>query len=405
MEHKNFDIIIAGGGMGGMVCAISLAKLGLQIAVIERGSVPDLTNKAYDGRNTALNKASTRMLNKLGIVHYAQDYMQPINDILVSDGTVRKGASSLFLHFDHKDIGEEPLGYFIQNPDLREALLQTVSNYDNITCFYNHNIEKIEHPSANKVLLKTDKTNFEAPLLIGADGRGSSIRIMSNIDVVKKSYDQKGIVTTILHDKPHEGLAQEFFLPSGPFAMLPLTGNQTSLVWTEKTNIADALVKMPQDVFLYEVKRRFGTYLGEIKQSGPILTYPLSFMKTETLIAKRTALIGDAAHGIHPISGQGFNLGLRDIAVLCDLIKEQRQCGLDMGCDVMLEKYNQLRQCDITMLSAITDGLNMFFSNDNIIITSARRIGLGLVQNIPALKQYFMRHATSDIGDLPELMQ
>ena len=404
-KDNSFDIIIAGGGMGGMVCAIALARLNLKIAVIEQAAPPDLVNKSYDGRNTALNKASVRMLKKLNIWDHAQEFMQPINDILVSDGTVHKGASSLFLHFDHQDIGDEPLGYFIQNPDLRNALITVVTSQKNIHCFYSEKSTQITYNASHSITLTTNKNNYTAPILIAADGRESLVRTLSGIDVTTKDYQQKGIVTTIRHEKPHDGIAQEFFLPSGPFAMLPLTGNKTSLVWTEASHIADALTKMPQDVFLYEIKRRFGNGLGDIQQSGPILTYPLRFHKTETLIAKNIALIGDAAHGIHPIAGQGFNLGLRDIAVLCDLIHAQQQCGLPLGCNIMLEKYNHLRQCDITALGAITDGLNSLFSNDNAVITFARRVGLDVVENMPLLKQYFMKHATSEIGDLPSLMQ
>ncbi|MEM6602671.1 MAG: UbiH/UbiF/VisC/COQ6 family ubiquinone biosynthesis hydroxylase [Pseudomonadota bacterium] len=401
---KTYDVIIAGGGMAGMVMALCLAKIGLSPLIIEKAPAPDLTKKEYDGRNTALNSASIVMLQNLKIWDKLEPFAQPINDIIVSDGTVRGGASSFFLHFDHRHLGETPLGYFVENPDFRAVLQEEINASDQIDMLFEEHIEDISY-EREKIALKTQKSIYDAKLLIAADGRNSFVRSMTDISVARKSYDQKGIVTTILHEKDHEGIAQEFFLPSGPFAMLPLKGYKTSLVWTERTEVADALIAQPEDVFLYEVRRRFGDSLGALTQTGPIISYPLTFSKVSRLYDRRIALIGDAAHGIHPIAGQGFNLGLRDIGVLTDLIEKYLQVGLDYGSDVLLKEYDRKRQCDIFLLGCVTDRLDWLFSNNNIALTYLRRCGLAIVNETPYLRNFFMKHATSQLGDLPKLMR
>ena len=403
---QDYDVLIAGGGLAGMVTALSFAHIGLKSCIVERGTQASLLRKDYDGRNTALNITSVRMLKRLGIWSFIKEFAQPILDIIVSDGTLRQGASSYFLHFDHQFVGNQPLGYFIQNPDIRSGLLQTIALHsDKIDIHYEQDILSIDNHLSEKIILHTHDKILTGKLLIGADGRSSHIRTLSGINITQKSYGQKGIVTTVAHELPHEGIAQEFFLPSGPFAILPLTGNQCSLVWTEQSHIADALLQASPDVFTYELRRRFGDSLGKLTQIGKILSYPIHFHHAHSFYTKRTALVGDAAHSVHPIAGQGFNLGLRDIAVLTDIMHENHYAGLDIGTEIPLRKYHDLRHFDIMALSLVTDGLNRLFSNDNACVTTMRRVGLGIVNEIPVLRNFFMRHATAVVGDLPSLMR
>ena len=407
MEHKNYDVVIVGGGMAGMVMALCLKRAGLHTLILEQSQADDLTQKHYDGRNTALNAASVVMFENLDLWQDCLSFAQPINDIIVSDGTVRGGASSLFLHFDSDYIGDKPMGYFIQNPDLRHVLIEKITQYpEYITIKYSQKIlDIVQNDSENKISVHTNDEKYTAKILIAADGKKSLVRTLLNIPITEKSYGQSGIVTTITHEYDHQGVAQEYFMPSGPFAMLPLMGNQTSLVWTEQTLIADALLKQPKDVLLYEIRRRFGDSLGKIDQVGCVLSYPLSAHYAHNFYKNRCVLIADSAHGIHPISGQGFNLGLRDIGVLYDLILSYQHSGLDIGGDAILSEYEKKRQFDIHALRYITDGLNLIFSNDNKLMTLSRRLGLKIVDNIPVVRDYFIKHASGQMGNLPQLMR
>lgn len=405
MTQKKYDFIIIGGGLAGMLMALALVKLDFKILLLEKEKAPNLTKKIYDGRNTALNNASVRFLKNLGIWEEALPFAQPINDIIVSDGTVRKGASSLFLHFDAKHIDETEMGFFIENPDLRQILQEKIQEYpEKIDVFYGQDLKSVQSDK-QKFIVTTKDNDYEGRFLIGADGRFSWVRDEFDISISEHSYGHTAIVTTIKHELPHEGVAQEFFLPDGPFAMLPLTGNRMSLVWCEKDQRAKSMVKMPKDVFLYEVRRRFGDSLGKLELDSNIISYPLRRHHAATMVGDRMALIADAAHGIHPISGQGLNLGIRDIAVLYDLIQEQVKNGLDIASPLVLELYEKKRQFDIQALLNITHGLNKIFANDNIIVQTGRRLGLGLVNKMPKLRNFFIRHATGDMGDLPSLMR
>lgn len=403
---KNFDIIIIGGGSIGLVCALSLAHQGLSVLVLDKSDGIVKTNHAFDGRNIALNSASVRLFDTLGVWESLKHTAQPINDIIVSDGTLLHGASESFLHFDATHINQESFGYFALNPDIHRALINRAKSKSRITLQYDAHITAIHH-TENTVKI-TDNHNhvFQGKLLIAADGKQSFIRNHANIDTHGHNYGQTAIVLAVSHEKPHHGIAQEFFLPSGPFAILPLIGNQSSLVWVEKTHIAQAFLNASDDVFQYELERRFGNYLGDLKIISKKFSYPLVSQIANSITAQRTILIGDAAHSIHPISGQGFNLGVRDIAYLADIVQYHHYAGLDIGSDLVLSTYTHKRQQDIELFGNMTTALNWLFSNDKCILQQSRRFGLGLVNKIPQLKNFFGTAASNgSIGTLPSLLQ
>jgi len=404
--NKNFDIIIGGGGTIGLSCAIALSQQGFQVLILDKGNETIQTNHDFDGRNIALNSATVRFFQKTGVWDKLHPVAQPINDIIVSDGTVSDGvATESCLHFDAHDINAESFGYFVLNTYIHNALMQHIKTEKNITCIYNAQITDITY-TENAVHI-TDNNHYihHAKLLIAADGKNSFIRGFMNIGVSRTDFKQTAIVLAVGHEKPHYGIAQELFLPTGPFAILPLLGNQTSLVWVENDTMAKALLNAPDAVFLYELERRFGDYLGKINIASSKFIYPLKMQMAHNITARRTVLIGDAAHVIHPISGQGFNLGVRDIGYLCDILKYHAYAGLDIGSQNVETEYKNIRHKDITLLGNVTSTLNWLFSNDMCVLQASRRLGLGLVQKIPAVRNFFAHSAANgSIADLPSLL-
>ena len=406
MRNTDYDVIISGGGLTGVVTALALAQAGFSALVIEVGEKPALTDPAYDGRNTALSQASFQMLETLEIAPLLAEAAQPINDILVSDGTVRGGASTSFLYFHHEFIGEKPLGYFIPNPNLRAAFINRAEALsDKVTLLYKTAMTDFEQDDFSVRVTLSDGKTYRAGALLNAEGKKSPLRDRLGIRVRRHAYGQKGIVTTVEHEKPHNGLAQEFFLPAGPFALLPLVGNRMSTVWTEPSERADALIKADDALFHHELRARFGDYLGEIKQIGAKFAYPLEYHACEKLVEGRAFLIGDSAHGIHPMAGQGFNLGLRDAATLAELMAEAKYTGSDFVGPAVARAYEARRRADILALGYFTGGMNALFSNNNPFFTGLRRAGLAAVNALPPVRNFFIRYATGVAGNRPKLMR
>lgn len=403
-----FEVAVIGGGLNGLTQAIALARHGISVAVIDREDPARAIQAGFDGRVSAIALASQRMLEAIGLWRHVGE-AQPMWDIRVSDGD-----SLLFVHYDHAELGTAPFGYLVENRVMRLAQQAALADCRNLELIAPMTASRIEYGIAGsgapaEIELGNGR-QIRARLVIGADGRQSAIRQQAGIRTLDWSYRQTGIVCTVQHELPHEGVAQERFLPAGPFAILPMTdgakGNhRSSLVWTEPTERAAAIMALDAPGFADEMRQRFGTGYGACDVVGPRWSYPFSFMLAETYTAHRMALIGDAAHGIHPIAGQGLNLGLRDIAALTEAVVEARRLGLDIGRSDVLERYERWRRVDNVVLGTVTDGLTRLFSNDIAPLRIARDLGLGVVNRIGPLKKLFMRHAMGDLGRLPRLLK
>lgn len=398
------DILIVGGGLAGLPLALACAQGGLSVTVVDALDPATATDAAFDGRVSAIAFASCRMLAQLGVTQHLEGQMQPINDIMVSDGRVREGASPFFLHFDHKEIGDEPLGHLIENRHMRIALQKAVADQPLIRLIAPQSVKRVDYGAQAVATLGNGET-VSARLCFAADGRGSPTREAAGIKTVGWDYGQTGIVCTVEHEAPHEGVAQEYFLPGGPFAILPMVGNRASLVWTEKTADAKAILALSNEAFADEMRARFGDYLGACAPVGPRWSYPLTLQLARDYVRPRLALVGDAAHGIHPIAGQGLNLGLRDVAAAAEVVVDAARLGLDIGSLDVLERYQRWRRFDNVALSLLMDGLNRLFSNDIGPVRLARDLGLGIVQQIGPARRFFMRHAGGVVGDLPRLLR
>lgn len=407
------DVVIAGGGLVGLTAALALASgaagARFRVVVVDALDPAMVRDAAYDGRNSSIAYASWRMFEALGVAERLQGRAQPIHDILVTDGRVSEGAAPFWLHFAAAELADEtgnaPLGHFVENRHLRAALWDAAAACADITVLAPARVASVARDGARARALLEDGRMITAALCVAADGRASPVRAAAGIRTIGWSYDQMGIVTTMRHELPHEGMAQEYFLPGGPFAVLPMTGNRSSLVWTERTQAARDIMALDDAGFAAEARARFGAYLGAAEPEGPRWCYPLSLQLARAYVLERLALVGDAAHAIHPLAGQGYNLGMRDVAALADVLAEAARLGLDIGSLTVLERYQRWRRFDNVALAAITDGLNRLFSNDIAPLRRARDIGLGLVNRIGPARRLFMRHAAGAVGELPSLMR
>ena len=399
------EVLILGGGMAGMTLANSLAGAGVGTVVIDSAPSDSLLRKEYDGRASAIAHGSAQVFRGIGLWPYLEDDAGPILDIRVADGTVAGGPSTLFLHYDHTEIGDQPFGYMIENRATRRALFEQADTLRSLTQIAPARVSSLNRGPAGVLAELEDGRRIRARLVIGAEGRGSPSRADAGIDVTRWSYDQTAIVCTVGLERDHCGVAVEYFLPSGPFAMLPMTGRRMNIVWTERPALAEGFITMDDAGFLAELRRRFGDWLGEIELTGPRFTYPLGLQHAARYCDTRLALIGDAAHAIHPIAGQGLNLGLRDVAALAESVIDARRLGLDIGGADTLRRYERWRRFDSVLLAGVTDALNRLFSNDVPPVRLARNLGLDAVGRIPPLKRFFMRHAMGVVGDLPRLVQ
>ena len=411
MPKIEFDVIIAGGGLVGLSLALALESGGLKVAVVDKLEPVSMLDKNYDGRSSAIAYANMRMLDILGV---KQEILEigNIQEILVSDGRVPDGANhggsiGLTLHFDQGEItdSDEPLGYMVENRHMRLALDKVCQTKPNIVRFTPNIVSDFVENGAYVDAILDNGTKISAKLLVGCDGRGSQIRKSAKIKTYKFDYSQTGIVTTVAFDRPHNDVAFEYFLPTGPFAILPLTENRASIVWSEPPKKAIAMSKLNKEDFEIEIQKRFGDFLGKAHVIAPVFTYPLQLELASKWYVKRVALCGDAAHGIHPVAGQGFNLGLKDVAALAEVIIESHSLGLDIGDEITLEKYAAWRRTDTMMVAAACDAFVRLFSNDFAPLRLIRNIGLGVVDAFGPARRFFARHAGGAIGDLPKLLQ
>jgi len=311
------------------------------------------------------------------------------------------------VHYDHREVGHAPLGHIVENRVIRQALLARARALEGaaLTILAPARLEAVERHAAGATVRLADGPACRAALVAAADGRTSPLRAAAGIDVLRWRYEQTGLVATIAHARPHRGIALERFFPSGPLAILPMTGNRCSIVWAVADELARDLIALDDEAFMEELAERFGDTLGALALAGPRWHYPLAMVQARRYTDRRLALVGDAAHTIHPIAGQGWNLALRDVAGLAELVVDARRLGLDPGGAGVLVQYERWRRFDSLALIAITDGLNRLFANDVLPLRLARELGLGLVERIPPVKRFFMRHAMGVVGDLPRLMR
>jgi 2-octaprenyl-6-methoxyphenol hydroxylase len=359
-------------------------------------------DKADDGRASAIAASSYTMLTALGVAHAIAEEVQPITDMLIADGAVGD-VSPLTLHFDSNDAGG-PTGYMIENAVLRGALLAAVKASDTIDLRAPIEIAETRRDAKEAVVKLMDGTLLTASLLVAADGRNSALRKSAGIDVQRFAYDQKAIVTTFAHELPNDGVAHQIFFAGGPLALLPLTDNRCSIVWSDTARAVEAAMALQTDAFTTELSRRIGGFLGEIKLSAPRQAYPLSLQMAERYTDDRLVLVGDAAHAIHPIAGQGLNMGLRDAAALADVVAEARSVGLDLG-GAAIGDYEAWRNFDNKMLGVSTDILNRLFSNNIAPLRHARRLGLAAVNRFKPAQMFFMKEAAGETGTLPSLLR
>jgi 2-octaprenyl-6-methoxyphenol hydroxylase len=404
MEHDS-DLLIVGGGLNGPALALAAARAGLSATVIDALPLSARSQSDFDGRSYSLALASVRLLRALGVWDGVAEHAQPMLDIKVSDGHAGQGGAPFFLHFDHAEIEEGPMGHMVEDRHLRRALLDAVAANPLITQVSGETVTAQEITAQHAEVTLASGRTLRGRVLIGSDGRASGTALRARIKRRGWGYGQTALVCAIAHEKPHHGVAHQFFMPAGPLAILPLKGNVSSIVWSETSANAAAIHALSDDEYLEALRPRFGDFLGKISLAGKRFTYPLGLSVCERFSGLRLALVGDAAHGMHPIAGQGLNAGLRDVAALAQVLSEAHMRGEDIGSLDVLERYQEWRRFDTATLAMATDLTNRLFSNDNPILRLGRDLGLGAVGALPKLRRGFIREAAGLTGDLPELMR
>lgn len=397
------SIVIGGGAFAGLALALALRQgLGPEIPVIVADPALS-TRPSRDPRATAIVAACRRLFEAIGAWDDVRGEAQPILDMVVTDSKLEDATRPAFLNFAGDVAPGEPFAHMVENRRLIDALVvhaeaegidlraTTVASYD-------------ARPEGIDVTLG-DGSVIAASLLVAADGAKSKLRERAGIATHGWEYDQSGIVVTVGHERDHEGRAEEHFLPAGPFAILPLSGKRSSLVWTERRSEAARIIALGEDEFHGELEQRFGLHLGEVKALDKPRAFPLSYFVARSFIAGRLALVGDAAHVIHPIAGQGLNMGLKDVAALAEVVVDAARLGMDLGAADVLERYQRWRRFDTMAMGVATNSLNFLFSNQSTLLRTVRDIGLGLVDRAPPLKNLFIRQAAGLTGEVPRLLK
>jgi 2-octaprenyl-6-methoxyphenol hydroxylase len=399
------DAVVIGGGPVGLVFARALASAGMSVAVVDREAPGAGPEAGSDGRVSAVAPGSRRVLEALGLWRAMAAAAQPVRDIRVTDG-----AAPAFLHLGHGETGPEPLGHVVENRVIRSVLAGAFAADPAMTMLAPARVAEIARERNGARVALADGRVIRAPLVVGADGRASPVRAAAGIGVAEWDYDQGAIVATIAHARRHEGVAEERFLPAGPFAVLPMTDDaegrhRSSVVWTERAALVPALLALDARDFEAELGRRLGDHLGAVAAVGPRWSYPLGLTLADSYVAERLALIGDAAHAIHPIAGQGLNLGIRDAAALAEVVVDARRLGLDHGTTAALADYERWRRFDNVCLAAATDLLDRLFSTGFAPLRAARALGLAAVQRLGFARRLILREAMGIAGDLPRLVR
>jgi 2-octaprenyl-6-methoxyphenol hydroxylase len=417
------EIAIVGGGMVGMTLAAATAGAGIPTTLIEAEPLPSITEPTFDGRSSAIAYGSQQVLAGIGAWDHLAADASPIREIRVSDGGWRSALartaheSPFFVHYNARDLPEgsvaagaqPPFGWIVENRAIRRALLKRLAEAPNLTHLAPARVAEVQFQSGGAALRMQDGREIRARLVVAADGRGSSVRRFAGIGFKEFGYDQTAIVCTVAHERDHRGVAHENFLPAGPFAMLPMTDaegmHRSSIVWTEDPRIVPWLLSLDDASLGSEIERRFGTSLGKLMPIGPRFSYPMRLLLADAYVRDGAVLVGDAAHAIHPVAGQGFNLGVRDVAALAEALVDGHRLGLDLGSLAVLENYARWRRFDNLLLTGFTDGLVRLFSNDLPPVRLARDLGFFAFNLAKPLKRLAMRHAMGVVGDLPRLVR
>ena len=404
MEH-DCDIAIVGGGFNGPALALAAAQVGLRVIVLDATSHKPRKNAKFDGRAYALALASKRLLAAVGVWENVTQDAEPMLNIRVSDGHAGVGASPFFMDFDHAELEEGPMGYMVEDRHLRYALQAAMQTSPLIEYRLATRVTGQSTGPEGVTLSLANNQKITTRLLVGADGRQSGTAARAGITYTGWQYGQTALVCAVEHDRPHGGVAHQFFMPAGPMAVLPLSARRSTVVWSEKTDSAAVIKTLDDAAFLDVLRPRFGDFLGDIALTGGRFSYPLGMMIAKSYIAPNVALIGDAAHGVHPIAGQGLNAGLRDVAALIQVLSEAKKRGEDFASQPVLARYQLWRRFDATALAVATDGFNRLFSNDNPILRLGRDLGMGMLNAMPKVRRGILREAAGLTGDLPDLMR
>ena len=399
------DILIIGGGLNGPALALALGDTGFNVTIVDALPKGARSNDGFDGRGYALAHASQRLLSAIGVWPDVASHAQPLLDIRISDGRPGEGVSPFVLEFDHAEIDEGPMGYMVEDRYLSRALFQAVDAHPKVTLIDQESVVSQEVGPASVTLNLASGRRIVGRMAVGCDGRKSGTCMRAGISRHGHEYGQTSLVCAINHELPHHGVAHQFFMPAGPLAILPLPGNQSSIVWTETHEEAARINGLDEAGYLQELRPRFGSFLGDISLAGKRFTYPLNLTVADRFVTDRLALVGDAAHGLHPIAGQGLNAGFKDVATLAEVLTLARRRGEDIGGLDVLERYQQWRRFDVAQMVAVTETTNRLFSNDNPILRATRDLGLGIVNALPGLRRSFIREAAGLTGDLPRLLQ
>jgi len=403
------DVVIIGAALNGLAAAVALGgthvKRPLDILVVDAKDPREFLTAAFDGRSSAITAAARRMFEALGVWDDLASTAQPMTEIIVTDSRAPGDPRPVLLHFGEADMQGRPQAHMIENRFLYGAMLQQALASPYIRFATGRAVAGYSFGPGLATVSLVGGGRIRAPLVAAADGRNSPAREAAGIKVIGWPYDQMGLVVTVEHDLPHHGRAEEHFTPSGPFAILPLPGNRASLVWSERTGDARRILAMSDNDFLAELRRRFGNHLGEVRLASGRHGYPLALFLAESFTGPRLALVGDAAHVLHPLAGLGFNLGLRDVAALAECIHDAAALGLDIGSDAVLERYAVWRRFDTVATAAAMDGMNRLFANDNPVLRLLRQTGLSAVDRLGSLKSAFVKEAAGTSGNLPKLLR
>ena len=404
VSSMDYDVIIAGGGLNGLTLALALDSAGITTVVIDTFAPQESLGPKFDGRSYALSAASQKMLDALGLWEDLVRHAEPMLEIKVSDGAAGETPSPFVMQFGDEDFSQGPMGFMVEDRHLRARLAEAVKA-SNVTMQSGQTITNQTIHSTHVTVAIDGHRTITAAVLVGADGRNSRTAKTAGLTRTGWNYNQSALVCAISHEKPHHGIAHQYFMPSGPLAILPLTQNRSGIVWTEQRHVAQNIHSLIDADYLDILRPRFGDFLGEISLAGNRYIYPLSLSTTHRMIAPRVALVGDAAHAVHPIAGQGLNSGFKDVAALAEVLCDTRRRGQDLGIHTTLAEYQKWRGFDNALLCTATNSFNRLFSNNNPLLRGIRDLGMGLINAAPKLRKNFVATAAGAAGDLPRLLR